>query len=166
DSVNTTIYDDGTTDGSTPVDPNDPTVGDDTPVVSITGTTSLNETAVDGSANEATYTVSISNPSTEDTVIEVTIGGGSATGGTGSDADYIAPITQEVTIPAGQTSVDISVPIVDDNLFEGPEDFTVTVTDITSGTATIGPDDSVNTTIYDDGTTDGSTPVDPNDPTV
>ncbi|MBO1530100.1 cadherin-like domain-containing protein, partial [Psychrobacter sp. F1192] len=131
-------------------------------VVSITGTTSLNETAADGSANEATYTVSISNPSTEDTVIEVTISDGSTEG----SADYTAPVTQEVTIPAGQTTVDISVPIVDDNLFEGPEDFTVTVTDITSGTATIGPDDSVNTTIYDDGTTDGETPVDPADPSV
>ncbi|WP_351058541.1 Calx-beta domain-containing protein, partial [Psychrobacter sp. TB20-MNA-CIBAN-0197] len=131
-------------------------------VVSITGTTSLNETAVDGSANEATYTVSISNPSTEDTVIEVTISDGSTEG----SADYTAPVTQKVTIPAGQTTVDISVPIVDDNLFEEPEDFTVTVTDITSGTATIGPDDSVNTTIYDDGTTDGETPVDPADPSM
>merc|ERR1712060_319572 len=162
DSVTTTIYDDGTTDGTTPVDPNDPTVGDDTPVVSITGTTSLNETAADGSTNEATYTVSISNPSTEDTVIEGSISDGSTEG----SADYTAPVTQLVTIPAGQTTVDISVPIVDDNLFEGPEDFTVTVTDITSNNATIGPDDSVTTTIYDDGTTDGTTPVDPNDPTV
>ncbi|MGP5065132.1 hypothetical protein ACTXIZ_13390, partial [Psychrobacter celer] len=68
--------------------------------------------------------------------------------------------------PAGQTTVDVKVPIVDDNLSEGPEDFTVTVTDITSNNATIGPDDSVNTTIYDDGTTDGTTPVDPNDPTL
>ena len=131
-------------------------------MVSITGTTSLNETAADGSANEATYSVSISNPSTEDTVIEVTISDGSTEG----SADYTAPVTQSVTIPAGQTTVDVSVPIVNDNLFEGPEDFTVTVTDITSNNATIGPDDSVTTTIYDDGTTDGTTPVDPNDPSL
>ncbi|MEC5210582.1 CshA-type fibril repeat protein, partial [Psychrobacter sp. PL15] len=136
-------------------------------LVSISGTTSLNETAADGSTNEATYTVSISKPSTEDTVITVTIGGGSATGGTGTDADYSAPVTQEVTIPAGQTSATITVPIVDDNLFEGPEYFNVTVTGIISGTATIDTDnDTVNTTIYDDGTTDGTTPVDPNDTTV
>ncbi|MGE6431708.1 beta strand repeat-containing protein, partial [Psychrobacter sp. NPDC078459] len=133
-----------------------------TPIVSITGTASLNEMAADGTPNEATYTVSISNPSTIDTVIEVTISDGSTEG----SADYTAPVTQLVTIPAGQTTVDVKVPIVDDNLSEGPEDFTVTVTDITSGTATIGPDDSVNTTIYDDGTTDGTTPVDPNDPTL
>ncbi|WP_201595491.1 VCBS domain-containing protein [Psychrobacter fulvigenes] len=142
---------------------NEATITVDYPaLVSISGTTSLNETAADGSANEATYTISISKPSTEDTVIEVTISDGSTEG----SADYTAPVTQLVTIPAGQTTVGISVPIVDDNLFEGPEDFTVTVTDITSGTATIGPDDSVNTTIYDDGTTDGTTPVDPNDPTL
>ncbi|MGB2786667.1 Ig-like domain-containing protein, partial [Psychrobacter sp.] len=131
-------------------------------IVSISGTKSLNETAADGSANEATYTVSISNPSTEDTVVTITISDGSTEG----SADYTAPVTQDVTIPAGQTSVDIKVPIVDDNLFEGPENFTVTVTDITSGNATIGPENSVNTTIYDDGTTDGKTPVDPNDPSV
>nr|WP_250164017.1 hypothetical protein [Psychrobacter sp. WY6] len=65
-------------------------------MVSISGTTSLNETAADGSTNEATYTVSLTQPSTEDTVITITIGGGSATGG---DVDYTAPITQEVTIP-------------------------------------------------------------------
>ena len=40
-------------------------------LVSINGTTSLNETAADGSANEATYTVSISKPSTEDTTVTV-----------------------------------------------------------------------------------------------
>ncbi|MEG9305041.1 Ig-like domain-containing protein, partial [Psychrobacter celer] len=142
---------------------NEATITVDYPaVVSINGTTSLNETAADGSTNEATYTVSISKPSTEDTIIEVTISDGSTEG----SADYAAPVIQEVIIPAGQTSVDITVPIVDDNVFEGPEDFTVTVTDITSGTATIGPDDSVNTTIYDDGTTDGETPVDPADPSV
>ena len=62
-------------------------------LVSISGTTSLNETAADGSANEATYTISISKPSTEDTVIEVTISDGSTEG----SADYTAPVTQEVT---------------------------------------------------------------------
>ncbi|MBK3393656.1 hypothetical protein IQ457_06840, partial [Psychrobacter sp. M9-54-1] len=127
-SVTTTIYDDGTTNGTDPVDPTDPTVGDDTPIVSITGTASLNEMAADGTPNEATYTVSISNPSTEDTVVTVTISDGSTEG----SADYTAPVTQNVTIPAGQTSVDITVPIVNDNVFEGPEDFNVAVTAVTA----------------------------------
>ena len=160
-SVTTTIYDDGTIDGSTLVDATDPSVGNDTPVVSISGTRTLSETAVDGSANEAIYTVSLSNPSTEDTVVTVVISDGSTEG----SADYTTPVTQDVTIPAGQTSVDIAVPINDDNVFEGPEDFTVTVAAVTSGTATIDTDNvTVNTTIYDDGTTDGSTPIDPNNP--
>ncbi|MGP9493181.1 Calx-beta domain-containing protein, partial [Psychrobacter sp. AOP7-B1-24] len=160
-SVTTTIYDDGTTDGSTLVDATDPSVGNDTPTVSISGTRNLSETAVDGSANEAIYTVSLSNPSTEDTVVTIVISDGSTEG----SADYTTPVTQDVTIPAGQNSVDIAVPINDDNVFEGPEDFTVTVAAVTSGTATIGTDNvTVNTTIYDDGTTDGSTPIDPNNP--
>ena len=118
--------------------------------------------AADGTPNEATYTVSISNPSTEDTVVTVTISDGSTEG----SADYTAPVTQNVTIPAGQTSVDITVPIVNDNVFEGPEDFNVAVTAVTAGTATIGTNNSVTTTIYDDGTTNGTDPVDPTDPTV
>ncbi|MBH0097405.1 hypothetical protein I6E61_13505, partial [Psychrobacter sp. NZS113] len=162
-SVTTTIYDNGTTDGSIPVDPTDPSVGDDTPVVSISGTKTLSETAADGSANEATYTVSLSNPSTEDTIITVTISDGSTEG----SADYTTPVTQDITIPAGQTSVDVTVTITDDNVFEGPEDFTVKIVAVTSGTATISTDnDTVSTIIYDDGTTDGSTPVDPNNPAL
>ncbi|WP_201550778.1 Ig-like domain-containing protein [Psychrobacter fjordensis] len=162
-SVTTTIYDNGTTDGSTPVDPTDLSVGNDTPVVSISGTKTLSETAADGSANEATYTVSLSNPSTEDTIVTVIISDGSTEG----SADYTTPVTQDITIPAGQTSVDVTVPITDDNVFEGPENFTVKVVAVTSGTATISTDDdTVSTTIYDDGTTDGSTPVDPNNPAL
>ena len=142
---------------------NQATIAVDYPViVSITGTASLNEMAADGTPNEATYTVSISNPSTEDTVVTVTISDGSTEG----SADYTAPVTQNVTIPAGQTSVDITVPIVNDNVFEGPEDFNVAVTAVTAGTATIGTNNSVTTTIYDDGTTNGTDPVDPTDPTV
>ncbi|WP_227686672.1 Ig-like domain-containing protein, partial [Psychrobacter fozii] len=162
-SVTTTIYDNGTTDGSTPVDPTDLSVGNDTPVVSISGTKTLSETAADGSANEATYTVSLSNPSTEDTIVTVIISDGSTEG----SADYTTPVTQDITIPAGQTSVDVTVPITDDNVFEGLENFTVKVVAVTSGTATISTDnDTVSTTIYDDGTTDGSTPVDPNNPAL
>ncbi|MDN3440926.1 Calx-beta domain-containing protein, partial [Psychrobacter sp. APC 3279] len=161
--VTTTIYDDGTIDGTIPVDPNDPTVGDDTPTVSIKGTVSLSETAADGSVNSATYTVSLSNPSAVDTTISYIISNGSTEG---SD-DYVAPTIKTVTIPAGQTSVDFSLPMVDDNIYEGAEDFTVTITGTTAGTANISADnDSVTTTIYDDGTTDGTTPVNPADPTV
>ncbi|WP_201588375.1 Calx-beta domain-containing protein, partial [Psychrobacter jeotgali] len=160
-TVNTTIYDDGTTDGETPVDPENPSLGDDTPVVSIIGTTSLNETDFDGTPSEAVYTVNLSNPSTVATSVTITITDGSTEG----SADYTAPVTQTITIPAGSTSATFSVPIIDDNVFEGPEDFDVTITSVDSGSATINPtQNTVNTTIYDDGTTDGETPVDPENP--
>ncbi|MFP1580265.1 hypothetical protein ACK899_26590, partial [Klebsiella pneumoniae] len=79
----------------------------------------------------------------------------------------IAPVTQVVTIPAGQTSVNITVPLVDDTNFEGPENFTVSISSIapvSTGNVTIDPvNNTVNTTIYDDGTTDGTTPGGVND---
>ena len=133
---------------------------DDTPVVSITGTASLSETAADGNANTATYTVSLSNPSTVNTTVTVVISDGSTEGA----ADYTAPVTQQVTIPAGATTANFSVPIVDDNIFEGPESFTVSVQNVVTGTATVGTNNSVTTTIYDNGTTDGSIPVNPSNP--
>ena len=145
--------------------PNDGSTTDgDKPVVSITGTENLSETAANGSANTATYTVSLSNPSTLDTSVVVSIAAGSATG---NGTDYTAPVTQVVTIPAGQTSVDITVPLIDDTNFEGPENFTVSISGIapvSTGNVTIDPvNNTVNTTIYDDGTTDGTTPGGVND---
>ncbi|WP_290177140.1 VCBS domain-containing protein [Psychrobacter sp. APC 3279] len=145
--------------------PNDGSTTDgDKPLVSITGTENLSETAANGSANTATYTVSLSNPSALDTSVVVSIVAGSATG---NGTDYIAPVTQVVTIPAGQTSVNITVPLVDDTNFEGPENFTVSISSIapvSTGNVIIDPvNNTVNTTIYDDGTTDGTTPGGVND---
>ena len=54
ESVTTTIYDDGTTDGKTPVDPNDPSVGDDRPQINIDGPVTINE-----DAGTVEYTVSL-----------------------------------------------------------------------------------------------------------
>ena len=145
--------------------PNDGSTTDgDKPVVSITGTEKLSETAANGTANTATYTISLSNPSALDTSVVVSIAAGSATG---NGTDYIAPVTQVVTIPAGQTSVNITVPLVDDTNFEGPENFNVSISSIapvSTGNVTIDPvNNTVNTTIYDDGTTDGTTPGGVND---
>ncbi|MCP5916112.1 hypothetical protein NL317_29255, partial [Klebsiella pneumoniae] len=87
-----------------------------------------------------TYTVSLSNPSVVDTTISYIISNGSTEG---SD-DYVAPTIKTVTIPAGQTSVDFSLPMADDNIYEGAEDFTVTITGTTAGKANISADnDSV-----------------------
>lgn len=82
------------------------------PIVSITGTATLNETDDDGNANIAVYTVTLDKPSDVDTVISYTITNGSAEG----DADYVAPTVQTVTIPAGETSATITIPITDDSV--------------------------------------------------
>ena len=115
----------------------------DKPVVSISGQTNVNE-----AVGEVEYTISLSNPSDTDTVVDVVITDGSAQQG----EDYSEPTTTQVTIPAGETQATINVPIVNDDTFEGSEDYTVTVDKIVSGDATIGSDDSVNTIINDDGT--------------
>ncbi|MCG3879282.1 Calx-beta domain-containing protein, partial [Psychrobacter sp. Ps6] len=132
------------------------------PIVSLGGVTSLSEANADNEANTALYTVTLDKASATDTTVTVTITPGSANGD-----DYIAPVTQTVMIPAGQTSAVFSVPIVNDDIYEGAESFRVAITSVSSGRAAIDTANStVETTVYDDGTTDGTTPVDPNNPTA
>ena len=135
---------------------------DNAPVISITGTTSLNETAANGSANVASYTVSLSNPSAVEIKVVVSIANGTAIAG----SDYNAPTTQVITFAPGQISQVINIPIVDDTIYEVSETFKVTVSEVIKGEATISSNNSVNTIIYDNGTTNGTTPVDPNNPSL
>ncbi|WP_207802036.1 gliding motility-associated C-terminal domain-containing protein [Flavobacterium aquariorum] len=110
------------------------------PMVSIS-----NPTVTEGA--NAVFTVSIDNPSSVDTVVDVV----TATGTAGT-SDYIATTTT-VTIPAGQTSVTVSVPTTDDAIDEPSESFTLNAT-VTSGntsnptatgTATINDNDATPT---------------------
>ncbi|WP_045420928.1 Calx-beta domain-containing protein, partial [Vibrio jasicida] len=87
-------------------------------------------TAEGGDAN---FTVSIDQKADEDVVVAFTIGGD-----VDSD-DYTAPNTYTVTIPAGQTSVALDIETLDDGIYEGAEDLTVTLTQ------TSGADSSLNT---------------------
>ncbi|MET2850453.1 tandem-95 repeat protein [Vibrio owensii] len=98
------------------------------PKVSIVADTG--STAEGGDAN---FTVSIDQKADEDVVVTFTIGGD-----VDSD-DYTAPNTYTVTIPAGQTSVDLDIETLDDGIYEGAEDLTVTLT------GTSGADSSLNT---------------------
>ena len=80
---------------------------DDVATISIAATTDGNESGlVDGE-----LTVSVTNPSSTDTVIDYTVAG-SATSGT----DYVA-LTGQVTILAGDTTATITVPVADDSLW-------------------------------------------------
>ncbi|MFV8439114.1 tandem-95 repeat protein [Vibrio owensii] len=83
--------------------------------------------------SDANFTVSIDQKADEDVVVTFTIGGD-----VDSD-DYTAPNTYTVTIPAGQTSVALDIKTLDDGIYEGAEDLTVTLTE------TSGADSSLNT---------------------
>jgi len=94
---------------------------EDTATISISGDPSV----VEGDA--ATYTVSVDRVPLTD--IEVTVQTGHVTT---DDGDYV-PVSTTVTIAAGTTSVDFTVQTTDDNLAEGTESYTVSITDTTGG---------------------------------
>ncbi|WP_333790684.1 invasin domain 3-containing protein, partial [Sphingorhabdus sp.] len=99
---------------------------DPVPVISIANTTDASEPSTNG-----VVTVSLSAASATDTVIAYSVAG-SATSGT----DYTA-LSGTVTVAAGQTSATIGVAVMDDSLVEGAETVVVTLTSVTSGTATL-----------------------------
>ena len=73
------------------------------------------------------FTVSLTKESDADTILSYTIGG-SATSG----EDYEPP-NGSVTIPAGETSSTISIPILEDNFQEGNESITVMLVAVNAG---------------------------------
>ena len=77
------------------------------------------------------FTVTISAPSSTDTVIDYTLTG-TATSGT----DY-TPLTGQVTILAGDTFATIDIPTIDDAMAEPTETVIATLTGIASGDADI-----------------------------
>jgi hypothetical protein len=64
--------------------------------------------------------------------------------------DYTA-VSQDVTFAPGETSKSVNVPISDDDLYEGPETFTVNLSDPSSG-ASLGSPSTATVTITDDDT--------------
>ncbi|MGR2701442.1 tandem-95 repeat protein [Vibrio campbellii] len=83
---------------------------------------------------DANFTVSIDQKSDEDVVVSFTIGGDV------DDKDYQAPAIYTVTIPAGQTSVALDVTTLDDGIYEGTENLTITLTDTTGADSTLDAD--------------------------
>ncbi|WP_103025323.1 tandem-95 repeat protein [Vibrio campbellii] len=80
---------------------------------------------------DANFTVSIDQKSDEDVVVSFTIGGDV------DDKDYQAPTIYTVTIPAGQTSVALDITTLDDGIYEGTENLTITLTDTTGADSTL-----------------------------
>ncbi|MFM2345421.1 MAG: hypothetical protein RL654_174, partial [Pseudomonadota bacterium] len=125
-----TIFDDGTR-GST----------DDRPKISINDPAEVNEG--DG-ANTVTFTVTLSNLSD----LPVTVAYATANGSALAGADYVAQ-NGILTFAPGETTKTITVTILDDTVYEGPESFLV---NLSSPTNSVILDGSGTATIKDDGT--------------
>ncbi|EOK5700900.1 Calx-beta domain-containing protein, partial [Vibrio vulnificus] len=130
---------------------------DERPAVSSISSPTVSE------GDSATFDVSLSNASTTETTVTLTLAGDSATAGTDFTSTEVTITYQDgttqtvavngdgtfdVAIPAGDTTFSISVKTTDDNVFEGDETFTLsgqtaTQTTVITGTATLKDDGSV-----------------------
>ncbi|BCV55613.1 immunoglobulin-like domain-containing protein [Shewanella algae] len=90
----------------------------------------------------AAFTVSIDQVANEDVVVNFTYSGVAEDG---SDFTGVA----SVTIPAGSTSVPLDISTINDGIYEGAEDFTVTIDSVSGADASIGANNSADTTILD-----------------
>ncbi|MBC8798296.1 immunoglobulin-like domain-containing protein, partial [Shewanella algae] len=90
----------------------------------------------------AAFTVSIDQVADEDVVVNFTYSGVAEDG---SDFTGVASIT----IPAGSTSVPLDISTINDGIYEGAEDFTVTINSVSGADASIGANNSADTTILD-----------------
>ncbi|WP_186774429.1 Calx-beta domain-containing protein [Chitinophaga pinensis] len=116
-------------------------------VISITTTNNGDEPS-----NNGTFTISLPTGITvnEDVTVNFTVAG-TATPGT----DYTT-LGTSITIPAGQNSVTLTVPVLDDQIIEPTESVTVTITDgsaTNAGTFTAGTNNVATVNINDDDNT-------------
>lgn len=168
-SVTTAIWDNGTTDGENPGKdpvPSNPTIPHDSDddrglTLEISGPASVNE-----GEQKATYTIALNKVNkTADTTVDVVLKHGTTNAQDFSDKIADGYIVKTVTIPKGSTTltVDFDLGIHNDDIFEGKEDYTVTL--VNPKNAVIDKNkSSVTTVIWDDGTTNGIDPADPNNP--
>jgi len=126
------------------------TDNDATPKVSISGPVEVNE-----AAGTVTYTVKLSNASSETVKVNYGSDDGTATSG----KDYGA--TQgSLSFAPGETEKTVTVSIIDDKVLEGAETYKISLSAPTGAVIDVG---SVTTTIKDDGTgsmPNGGTPTD------
>ncbi|MDK9735619.1 calcium-binding protein, partial [Vibrio sp. B511a] len=149
DTGTATIVDDGTGPGPDP--------DDDRPNVTITDAGTINE------GETANFKVTLSNASEAETQVELGLNLGDTEVGDLGTLEYntgsgwvAVPNDGVVTVPAGQTEFDVRIASIDDAVYEGPEDFSVTVT----GIGTVQGSDTGTATIVDDGTGPGPDPDD------
>ncbi|WP_095133360.1 retention module-containing protein [Pseudomonas sp. Irchel s3h14] len=108
--------------------------------VSISGSTSVTE------GQNASYTVSLTNPAQTEVTLKITYSGTAADG-----SDFTGVYT--VTIPAGGSSTSFNVATLDDRITEGTENFVVKIDSATGGNfenlAISASNGSVSTSIID-----------------
>ncbi|EMP3076180.1 calcium-binding protein, partial [Vibrio alginolyticus] len=149
DTGTATIVDDGTGPGSDP--------DDDRPSVTISDAGTINE------GDTANFKVTLSNASEAETQVELGLNLGDTEVGDLGTLEYntgsgwvAVPNDGVVTVPAGQTEFDVRIASIDDAVYEGPEDFSVTVT----GIGAVQGSDTGTATIVDDGSGPGPDPDD------
>ncbi|MFY9458985.1 MAG: Calx-beta domain-containing protein, partial [Aquabacterium commune] len=109
---------------------------------------SINDVRVNEGAGVATFTISLDKASNQPVTVTYTSRSGTAVVGTGEGADA-GLVTETVTIPVGQTSVDVTVPIANDGTYERSETFQVVLSQPVNATIAQGTGTG---TILDDGT--------------
>ncbi|AYO09384.1 calcium-binding protein [Vibrio campbellii] len=144
-----TIVDDGTGPGSDP--------DDDRQTVLISDVGTINE------GDTANFVVSLTNASEDDVQVELGLNLGDTEAGDLGTLEYntgsgwvAVPVDGVVTVPAGLTEFDVRIASIADEVFEGPENFTVDVT----GLGAVQGSDTGTATIVDDGSGPGPDPDD------
>jgi Calx-beta domain/Domain of unknown function DUF11 len=111
----------------------------DAATVSIATTTNGSETG----PTAGVMTVTQSAVSATNTVLAYSVSGTATSG-----SDFTA-LSGTVTIPAGSTTANINIPVINDVVVEGNETVILTLTSVTSGLATLGTPLSATNTIAD-----------------
>ena len=128
-----TIYEPDETFTVTLTNPFDGTViADDTAIGTILNDDPIPTIVVAGNAviseadDNLELNVNLSNLTTEVVTLRYSTTNGTAIGGT----DFTSQTNQTLTIPALATAGTIQIPITDDNVYEGSENFTITLSDL------------------------------------
>ena len=93
-------------------------------------TLSIEDTVIAETAGSAVLTITSDLPS----AFPITMTLDTADNSAQAPSDYIALSSQNVVLPAGSQSITVSVPLIDNALYEESETFTVTISTIVTGT--------------------------------
>ncbi len=116
--------------------------GDDT--TEIIPEVSISDATVNESDGVLTFTITLSEPTTNNVIVTL----GTSDGTAKAIQDYVAT-NGTLFIDAGETSATFTVPVTDDNIYEQTENLNLNITDVANGTIADGQGEG---TILDDDT--------------